>query len=395
MAALTATRTFDGGHRLWRVGLVLLIAGAAGCVLGALSDARQALFSYLTAFFFVVTIQVGALFFMLIAQLSAARWSLPFRRLNEAAAASLVVAPLLFLPIVAGASHLYTWVEEHAPQRVVDFLPGKGLYLNVPAFTARAAIYFVVWLGVALLLRRSSLARERGVAADRPWPPSTVCAAGLPLIALTFTFAAVDWVMSLEHEWFSSMFGIYCFAGGYVAAIALLTIAAYGAERSGWLAGLLNPWHYHALGRMLLAFTIFWAYIAYFQFFLIYIADRPEEAAYFVRRNAGSWRGFALAFVVFHFALPFLLLLLRGLKLRPGALSALAAWMLFVHYMDVYFLVMPVLHGDGFRPHWLDLAALAAASGAAIVASLWLLRGHPIAPHADPEFAIGVEYRSS
>ena len=138
----------------------------------------------------------------------------------------------------------------------------------------------------------------------------------MPVLGLTLTFAAFDWIMSLEPAWFSSMFGIYYFAGGFVAAIALLVLLARAGERSGWLAGYLQPSHYYALGRMLLAFTIFWAYIAYFQFFLIYIADRPDEVRYFVRRGTGSWFGFAIVLAVAHFALPFLLLLRRGLKLQ-------------------------------------------------------------------------------
>jgi hypothetical protein len=146
---------------------------------------------------------------------------------------------------------------------------------------------------------------------------------------------------------------------------------------------------------LLLAFVIFWAYIAYFQFFLIYIANRPDEAVYFVRRGNGSWFGFSLVLIAVQFVLPFLLLLLYGLKFRAGRLTAVAVGLLFAHYVDAYFMVMPVLHGRGFHPHWLDLAALLALSGVALCVSVWLSRGHALVPAFDPELALGVEYRSS
>ena len=392
MAALTE-RAFEGRMPL-RAALAAAGAGVLGCALGAAGWPRQLLFSYLTAFAYVVTLQLGALLFLMTAHLANVRWTMPLRRVNEAIAASLAAGPLLFLPILVGAAQLYPWVDAPPHGRALAFLPAKGAYLNLPAFALRALLYFAIWIALAWRLRRASAAREAGNPEGRALA-LTVSAAGMPLLSLSLTFAAFDWIMSLEPEWFSTMFGIYWFAGGFVGAIALLTVVAHAADRSGWLAGLLNGSHYYALGRLLLAFTIFWAYIAYFQFFLIYIANRPEEVTYFVRRSAGSWFAFGIALIILHFVLPFGLLLLRWIKFRPELLGAVAGWLLFVHYLDVYWLVMPVLQEHGVRPHWLDLAALLVVAGVAAAVSLWLLRGRPLGPHGDPELALAARYRSS
>jgi hypothetical protein len=395
MAAVNV-RAFTGGRRFGGAAAGAALVGFALFAWVASHDPRQAFFSYLTAFAFVVSIQLGALALLMISHLSDASWTVPIRRLVEVMASGLMIAPVLFLPVLLGMEHLYEWTHEVFEESPLPWLPGKGAYLSSRAFIARAALYFAVWIVLVALLRRWSLAGDRpaGNAPD-PGFARTVSAAGLPPLGLTLTFAAFDWLMSLEPHWFSSMYGIYFFAGGFVAAIALVTVVAQRAEQSGWLIGLVSAAHYHALGRLLLAFTIFWAYVAFFQYFLIYIANRPEEVTFYVRRSTGSWWLYDGVLVLGRFALPFLILLLRGLKFRPAVLAAVAAWLVLAHYADVYWLVMPVLHPRGFGPHHADLAALLAVAGTAAVFSILLARGRAVAPANDPALVRGVGYRST
>lgn len=395
MAELKA-RPFEDGKRIALAGFGASVVGFALLGLGAAVDPARAAFSYLTAFAYVVSLQLGALVFLMIGHAAKASWMTPIRKITEAVASGLLVAPVLFVPVLLGSRYLYAWTREPLHSETLGFLPAKEAYLNLPFFAVRAAIYFAVWIALVLVLRRWSLQTDRDVARARDRGPATRASAlGLPVLGLTLTFAAFDWLMSLEPAWFSTMFGIYYFAGGFVGAIALLTALAFAAERSGWLEGFFTGSHYHALGRLLLAFTIFWTYIAFFQLFLIYIANKPEEVTYYLRRIQGTWTRFDYVLLFGHFVLPFLVLLLRGIKFRPRLLVTVAGWIVFVHYLDVYWLVMPVLLADGASPHWLDLAGLLAAVGLPVSASVLLLRGQPVVPVNDPGLPEALHYRSA
>jgi len=200
-----------------------------------------------------------------------------------------------------------------------------------------------------------------------------LAAAGLPILGITLTFAAFDWIMSLTPAWFSAIFGLYVFAGGFIAALGLVAVVAPGAPAVG-------PSHTHALGKLTFAFVIFWAYMAYAQGFLIWIADKPEEVTWYLPRVGGSWGVLFVAVIAANFVLPFALLLSRDLKRHPRALAAVGAWLLVAHYLDVAWMVLPVLHPTGIRAHWLDLAALAAVGGLAAAAASARLRRTPSCP---------------
>jgi hypothetical protein len=263
-------------------------------------------------------------------------------------------------------------------------------------FVLRAIVYFAAWLIVGELLLRWSRQREAGrdVAPGRE---SALAAGMLPIIALAITFAAFDWLMSLEPTWFSSIFGVYYFAGGFVGGIALVIILAYRASSAGLLSGVdggLTREHYHAVGRLLFGFIIFWAYVAFFQAMLIRMADKPEEVLFYIHRLSGSWEWVTYALMVGHFAAPFFLLLPRRIKRRPAVLTAIASWVLIFHYLDIYWLVLPMLHEHGARPHWLDLAALAGIGGIATLVAVWRMRGRSLLPVGHPQLEHGLAYRS-
>ncbi len=385
---------FRGGARLLRVSLVLTALGVVGLVIGAFLAPQQLFPAYLTAYAYAVSTALGALIFLMIGHAMNAGWPVVLRRLTETIVASLPLLALLFLPILFGLHLLYPWIrpEEMSDEVARHAVLAKRSYLNVPSFLIRTGVYLVVWVVVGELLRRWSLARDTDPHADVDRRLRAVSAGALPLVALTFSFAGFDWLMSLTPTWFSTMYPVYWFAGGFVAALALLTVLTFAAQRDGLLPEV-TVFHYYALGRMLLAFVIFWAYAAYFQFFLIWLAHRPEEITFYIERVRGAWYPATVVLIAVQFIVPFFALLSYRLKHRPPLLAAVAAWVFAAHYLDVHWLVTP-----RFRPrmpyHWLDLAALLAVGGACTAFSLSRLRGHAVVPVHDPALPRAIAYES-
>jgi hypothetical protein len=214
----------------------------------------------------------------------------------------------------------------------------------------------------------------------------------LPAVAFVLTFAVFDWLMSLDPTWSSTVFGVYVFAGGFGGAVGLLCFVAFG--RLACRIEGATPEHSHALGRILLTFVIFWMYIAFAQFLLIWIADLPNEVGWIKVRTTGSWGAFAVVLASMHFVLPFFILLSRELKRRPHLLAWMGAWLLFSHFLDIHWLVLPALRAE-FHPHWLDLAALLLVVGASTLVALLRSPREPSVPIHDPGLATGLEYEAS
>lgn len=384
---------YRGGDRLLRGSLALAAIGAVGLVIGAFVNPPQLFYAYLTAYAFAVSIAGGALIFLMIGHAMNAGWPVVVRRLTETIVASLPLLALLFVPLLFGLHSLYPWTRpETLGEEGMRSVMAKRPYLEVPFFVVRSAIYLAVWVVIGGLLRRWSLARDADPGIESSGKMRALSAGALPAVAVTFSFASFDWLMSLTPTWFSTMYPVYWFAGGFVAALALLVLLTFAAQDGGWLPEISLP-HYYALGRMLLAFVIFWAYAAYFQFFLIWITDRPDEVTFFADRVRGPWRVLTVVLVVLQFVAPFFALLSYRLKHRPRQLAFVAAWVLAAHYLDVHWLVMPAV-----RPrapfHWLDLAALLAVGGACTAFSATRLRGRAIVPLNDPELPRALRYES-
>jgi hypothetical protein len=277
--------------------------------------------------------------------------------------------------------------EEHVRQALLHQRP----YLNAPFFIVRAAGYFLLWSALVVLLRRWSRAGDRRPAADGRNRMRVLSAVLAPAMALTITGAATDWVMSLAPEWVSYLFGFYYIALSILGGVALLVIVTTAARARGLLGGI-NGSHYYALGRCLLSFLILWAYTAFFQFFLIWMANKPVEARWFVDRAVGGYRAVSWFLVFGHFAFPFGALLSYDVKWRPRLLTALAGWLLASQYIEVHWLIAPQRGGAPFR--WLDAAALAAVGGLSLAYGLWLQRGERLAPTNDPRFSRALRYDS-
>jgi hypothetical protein len=218
-------------------------------------------------------------------------------------------------------------------------------------------------------------------------------AGSLPFLALTMTFASFDWMMSLDPRFFSTIFGVYWFAGSFMGAFAVVIVAAAATRHDPTAFGHhASLEHFHSLGKFLLAFVSFWAYVAFSQFMLIWIANIPEEVPWYILRIDGGWRFVGMFLALFHFLVPFFLLLSRDLKRSPRSLSLVAAWLLLAHWVDVYWLVMPHLHADGPRPWIFDLTAFVGVGGAAVAFTILRMRGAATVPVRDPYLEESLRY---
>ncbi len=344
-----------GGIPRWRPAPVIGLAGLGLMGIGLAVDPRQAYASWLTAYAAVLSIALGALLLVAIANLSGARWFDPLRPLTLDVAGTLPLFGLFFLILLSGLGRLYPWV--HAPR------PANSAWLNPAAFTGRGILYFAIWIGTSLVLRAWARA-DSALPGRRPEAREcALSAAALPLLGLSLTFAAFDWLMSLDPAWTSTAFGVYWFAGGFLAALALVTLVSVLRSHEATDAWEVAEPQAYALGALLLTFAVFWAYIAYSQYFIIWIADVPREVAWYLPRSRGGWGLLALVVLLGQFALPLLVLLFHRTKRDGRFLVAVTAWLLVMHYLDTYWLVLPAVHPAGPHPHWLDLSALMAIGG--------------------------------
>jgi hypothetical protein len=301
---------------------------------------------------------------------------------------------VLFLPLLLGLRDLYSWAVPGAAEHDA-LLRWKAPYLNVPFFLIRAAVYFAVWSFMALLYYRGS--RGQDVTGDPAVSARLRRLAGPAIIvlAVTQTFASIDWIMSLTPHWYSTMFGVYFFAGSFVGFIALLSILAAAMRQAGLLESVISAEHLHDMGKLLFAFTSFWAYIAFSQFFLIWYANLPEETIWYRARLEGSWEGVSILLMAGHFGVPFFYLMGRDVKRRGWTLAVGGVWLLAMHFVDLYWQVMPTLHPDGVRPSPLDAAAFIAVGGCFVAAAGWLMRRQALVPLRDPRLAESLAFENA
>lgn len=370
-------------HRLPAIGAAAAVLGIAACAILGAGNPKQFYFSWLVSFLFFLSLALGGLFFVLIQYASQGAWGVVVRRIGETIFATIPVMAVLFVPVVFGLHDLYEWAHpgaaEHDP-----LLRWKAPYLNVPFFLVRAAIYFGLWSSIAVLYYR--LSRRQDATGDPGVSVRLRKVAGPAIIvlALTQTFASVDWIMSLTPHWYSTIFGVYFFAGSFVGFIALLSVVVVGMRRAGLLETMISAEHLHDIGKFLFAFTAFWAYIGFSQFFLIWYANLPEETIWYKARLVGSWKIVSVLLMAGHFGVPFLYLMGRWVKRRGWTLALGGAWLLAMHFVDLYWQVMPTLHPQGIRPTVLDLAAFVAVGGGFVAAVGWLMRRQALVPIRDP-----------
>jgi len=344
--------------------LALGAIGVVGSVITCIISKEQFAHSWLFACFYFFTLCVGSLFWTCLHHATDAEWSVVVRRQMENVAKLLPISVALFLPIFLFRHELWAWWGiAHGADPVLD---GKRGYLNPTFFTIRYLAYFFLLWWVSASLYKRSTAQDGDGEAKHTLIMRKFGIGGIPALALCITFAAVDYLMGLDYHWFSTMWGVYLFAGAAGSSMALLVLIITALKHQGYLS-VVNDEHFHIMGKFLLTFTIFWAYIGFDQYMLIWYANIPEETIYFRLRNTETWWYFSQALVVCRFFLPFPVLLFQYTKMSKkwNILKWVAIWILGMQFLDIYVIVLPALHRTGFSPVGFisDLAAFVGVGG--------------------------------
>lgn len=407
-ADLSAAQTTLGGAagRLFVLFGAIGIAGvAAGAFLGWIrgDGLNYFLHSYLWNYAFVLSIALGALFFVLVHHACRAGWSVAVRRLAEFMAAPFgllfVLALPILLPVVIPALNkycIYPWanpIAAHESEALAQKLP----YLNPTFFGIRAIVYFAVWWFTARYFLGRSLAQDESRDAELTLRLERRSYVAILLYAVTVTFAAIDWLMSLLPEWYSTIFGLYYYSGCMVAVMAVLVLVAIALQASGRLTEAITVEHYHDLGKLLFTFVVFWGYIAFSQYLLIWYANIPEETHWFLLRQNGDWKWVSLALLFGHLLIPFVALLSRHVKRQKYLLGFWAVWTLLAHWLDLYWVVMPSVKTDTpGRPPFsaIDVCLLVGLLGLYAAAVVRTMSNRPLIPLGDPRLEESLEFEN-
>jgi hypothetical protein len=375
----------------WRnVPIALLVVGGLLSILGAFVDLKQFGYSWLQAFMFCLSFAMGALFLVMMHHLFDASWSVGIRRfLEHIACLSFPWLALLFVPVALLAPRIYPWMtsDPHYDHALHAKLP----LFTRPAFYIVAAVCFLIWGWIAHRLRHWSLEQDKTGAVECTRRMRVVSSVGIILYTLSQTLAAIMWMKSLMHEWFSTMYGVYYFAGSVWLMMATVYLIAVLLKRNGMLKDVLFEKQFYFIGSLLFAFTVFYAYVTFFQYFIIWNANMPEETFWFVVREKGSWWDIGMVIIFGHFLLPFLMLLRIDWKLKLSVMIPLAIWAWLMHYCDMAFNIGPSLHPNGFVLHWMDIACLMFMVGLLSKIFVKNFLAHPPFPLRDPRMAEGLD----
>jgi hypothetical protein len=385
-AALMARPSAEIG----RLGGRSLVAGIVGLVLVALgffTSRETFLQSYLIGYIFWLGLTLGPLGVLMVHHLSGGAWGMAGRRIWEAATRTLPLMALLFLPIALNLQTLYAWAR---PEAVNDHLIHlKHAYLNAPFFYARAALFFAIWGALAFLLNKWSREQDEQPAQligpqDRRF--RLLSGPGLCLFVLTVTFMSVDWVMSLDAHWYSTIFGVLMIGGQGLSTMAFTILVLAALVRFEPMAQVARADIFHDLGKLMFAFVMLWTYFSISQLLIIWSADLPEEIPFYLERLNGPWRTVSIALLVLQFTVPFLFLLSRDLKRNPQVVKWVALLILVMRVVDITWTIAPVFRDHGSTLHWLDFA-MVLGMGALWLPLFWRnLAGRPLVPARDPYF---------
>jgi hypothetical protein len=365
--------------------LAVGLIAAVLCAGGALIFPPVFFRAYLSAYIFWLGIPVGALALLMLHHLVGGRWGFMIQRVLEAAIQTLPLMALLFIPLLFGLADLYPWAQTEVVA-ADPLLQQKAGYLNIPFFVARTAGYFAVWILLGRVLVTWSLQQDRTGDGTLTLRLQKLSGPGLVLYGLTVSFAVIDWMMSLEPKWYSTIFGMIFMVSFGLAAMALAILATRFLETEKPLAQVVSPDRWHDLGNLLLALVMFWAYLNFSQFLLIWSENFAEEIPWYLHRIGGGWEWIAIALILFQFALPFVLLLSRNTKRNSRTLSAVAGAILFMHWLDILWMVAPSFYPARFHIHWLDIAAPVAIGGLWLAAFIGYLKARSLLPLHDPRF---------
>jgi hypothetical protein len=378
-------------NQIRRAALATGAAALAACAAGGLRDATQFFRSYLVGYLFWIGIALGCVAIVMLHHLVGGRWGFVIRRVLEGASRTLAVLALLFVPLLFSLPRLYSWARP-AALAADPLLREKHWYLNPPFFIARTLVYFAVWIALAHFLNKWSFEQDRTANPALHRRLQGLSAPGIILYGLTVTFASVDWVLSLEPYWFSTIYGMLFMVVQALAAMAFAILVVMLLASAGPLARAVAPAQFHDLGNLLFAFVMLWAYLSFSQYLIIWSGNLQDEIPWYLVRGTGGWAWIAVFLLVFHFGVPFLLLLSRSVKKRARLLAAVSASLLLMTLVDLFWLVAPAFERSGPRLHWMDLLAPIGIGGLWVAAFLTQLKGKPLLPLHDPRFEGALGY---
>lgn len=374
------------------VGLLLTVLGLVIVLAGYFVSPARMAFNNIIGLTFIISIAVGALFFVAIEYLSGAVWSTPFRRVTEIISSFVVLVPLIVIPLFFNLHSVFHWTHPEIVN-ADKILSEKAPYLNINFFVIRIVAFIAIWMLFQYLISRNSLRQDSTKDQTLTTKNIRLSAVFIPFFALTISFTGIDWLMSLEPHWFSTIFGIYYFSGTVLAALATITYVAVTLNENGYLVKGLTTDHYYSMGALLFAFINFWAYIAFSQFLLVWYANLPEETFWFLQRWEGSWVIWTVGLMVVHFLVPYFGLLSQPSKMNPAKLKFFALWILAAHYYDLYFLVMPNYSRDGVALSWFELGFPLLLVGLMILLFVNKSKKQNLVPIGDPKLKRGIDFR--
>lgn len=378
-SSIPAVPVSDPLHRFQVAGAALCIVGAVMSVVGWFVSPQSFYSAWLTAYFYWLGISLGCLGWTMIHGMTGGRWGLLVRRIQRVATCTMPLIVLLFLPICFGVGQIYEWANpefvQHHPAMV-----RKAGYLNIKGFEIRAVVYFALWIGMTWLLSRMPFQFDATTDGRRANQWQRYSGMMFIVYGFSMTLAAVDWMMSLEPEWYSTMYGLIHISGQGVSSLAFAIVILNALQKTAFAPITIDAARLNDLGNLLLAAVMFWAYCSFFQFLVIWCGNLPEENSWYLHRNQGGWRYLIYTLLFLEFILPFLLLLVRQQKRSLRDLSRIAGCLLVMRFFELYWLAVPGFsHRDsGLINYGIDLAAFAAVSGAWIVSFCWQLKNNKL-----------------
>ncbi|MBK7876169.1 MAG: hypothetical protein IPJ77_10505 [Planctomycetes bacterium] len=366
---------------LMKIGIGVGVLGAIGVGLGLAQNVEgnklQFLQSYLYAYLFWLGLSLGSLAFAILHYLTGGRWGVRLERILQSGMGTLPLMLLLFLPIWMNMQELYPWSRPGAMDSAL--MHKKVFWLNAGGWTTRIFVYFGIWLACAWFL--TSRAKKKDVTGDQNADSGVRFLAGPMIIlhVLAVTFAVIDWAMSLEPEWFSTMYGVIFVAGQGISTLAFAVLICAWLRKDEQFGKLFSSAHFHDLGTLMFAFSMFWTYTSFSQYLIIWSGNIAEETPWYLHRTGHGWQNVAIALVVLGWFLPFLLLMQRKIKKQAHLLVGVAVIVLVARHFDLYWQIGPAFHHDGFHgPHWMDLAMPFAIGGFWVALFAWLMKARPI-----------------
>ncbi len=366
-------------------------AGAAIVALTFMFDHSRGLYNNIIGLSVLASVAVGALFYVALEYLAGAVWSTPFRRVMEFLSATVFALVVVALPLMANLHEVFHWTHMEAVAKD-PILAGKSPYLNIQFFTIRNIAFAVLWIFFYAMLTRFS--RKQDTTRDQKYTRINIrfSTAFMPVFALTTTFFAIDWIMSLEPHWFSTIFGVYYFSGTFLCALAVATFIIVSLNERGYLVAGLGKDHYYSLGTLLFVFTNFWAYIAFSQFMLIWYANVPEETYWFIARWKNGWEYVSLALIFMKFLVPYFVLLSQPSKMDGRKLKFIGIWIFLAHTVDMYWLIMPNF-SRSLVLGWQELGFPLLIAGLITLTFVFKARKENLVPIGDPKLQRGIDFK--